>query len=232
MHTVKIKINIPESLDEITLGQYQKFFAISKDFDDNEETIFLQQKMVQIFCNIELSFVAQMRYNDVIDICNKLNNLFAGGDKFIDRFALHGVAFGFIPNLDDMTFGEYSNLDEYINDFETMHKAMAVMFRPIKKEQTNGKYLIVAYDGTGGTCEVMKDAPLSVVFGAMVFFWDLGNELLKATLIYLETIPEVANLVQPDSSVKSGDGTQVFTRSQMEDLKTLKGRQDFRFTNV
>jgi hypothetical protein len=50
-----------------------------------------------------------------------------------------------------------------------MHKAMAVLFRPIKKKQGT-KYLIEDYEGSHKYSELMKEIPLDVVMGAMVFF--------------------------------------------------------------
>jgi len=43
---MKIELTIPTTLNDIKLAQYQKFLSIAKD---NEESEFLQQKMVQIF---------------------------------------------------------------------------------------------------------------------------------------------------------------------------------------
>ena len=48
---MKAKLLVPETLSEITLGQYQKFIKIS---EENENTLFLQQKMIEIFCRIDL----------------------------------------------------------------------------------------------------------------------------------------------------------------------------------
>ena len=48
---MKLTINIPETLNEVTLKQYQKWLKIA---DGKELDSFLQQKMVEIFCNIPL----------------------------------------------------------------------------------------------------------------------------------------------------------------------------------
>ena len=41
---------------------------------------------------------------------------------------MRGVEYGFIPNLDDMSFGEYVDLDTYIGDWQNIHRAMAVLY--------------------------------------------------------------------------------------------------------
>jgi hypothetical protein len=140
--------------------------------------------------------------------------------------------FGFIPNLEDMTFGEYTDLDTYITDWDNMHKAMAVLYRPIKKKGLNGTYEIEEYNGSITYSEVMKFAPLDVCLGATVFFYNLGNELLKATIAYLEKDTEVQNILQNQTSDKSGDGivqSMLLLKEISQDLIPL---QDYRLTNV
>ena len=46
---MNIEINVPSSLSEITLGQYQKFLKIA---ENNQEGNFLDAKMIEIFCEI------------------------------------------------------------------------------------------------------------------------------------------------------------------------------------
>jgi hypothetical protein len=124
---MKLELNIPTHLKEIKLLQYQKFLKIAKE---NEESDFLHQKMVQIFCGIDLKDVANIKRKDVVNITNNLGLLFNTNHKFISRFKIGELEFGFIPNLDDMTQGEYIDLDTYIVDWNEMHKAMAVLYRP------------------------------------------------------------------------------------------------------
>ena len=80
---MKIELTIPTTLNDIKLAQYQKFLSIAKD---NEESEFLQQKMVQLFCGIDLKDVAQIRYKDVAEITANINNLFTKENAFIQRF--------------------------------------------------------------------------------------------------------------------------------------------------
>jgi len=201
---MKLELNIPTELKEIKLSQYQNFLKIVKSNDDNE---FLNQKMVQIFCNIDLKDVAEIRYKDVTDITSNLTNMFdVKQHKFINRFKLGGVEFGFIPNLEDISLGEYTDLDMYIVDWDTMNKAMAVLYRPIIKNGLNGTYEIEEYNGSINYSDVMKHAPLDVVFGANVFFYNLGKELLKSTMNYLENNKEVQNILQSGTLGENGAG--------------------------
>ena len=227
---MKLEISIPTELNEIKLSQYQAFLKIAKDNTDEE---FLHQKMVQTFCGIDLKEVAEIRYKEVIEITESLGKMFdIKNHKFISRFKMGGVEFGFIPNLDDMTFGEYTDLDTYINDWEQMHKAMAVLYRPIKKNGLNGMYDIEKYNGSITYSDVMKHAPLDVVFGANVFFYTLGNELLKSTMTYLENSKEMKDILQQHSSENGGDGIVQSMLLLKETLQTLIELPNYQLTNV
>lgn len=227
---MKLEISIPTELNEIKLSQYQAFLKIAKDNTDEE---FLHQKMVQTFCGIDLKEVAEIRYKEVIEITESLGKMFdVKSHKFINRFKMGGVEFGFIPNLDDMTFGEYTDLDTYINDWEQMHKAMAVLYRPIKKNGLNSTYEIEKYNGSITYSDVMKHAPLDVVFGANVFFYTLGNELLKSTMTYLENSKEMKDILLQHNSEKGGVGIVQSMLSLKETLSNLIELPNYRLTNV
>jgi hypothetical protein len=225
---MKVELTIPTSLNEIKLAQYQKFLSIAKD---NEESEFLQQKMVQLFCGIDLKDVAAIRYKDVAEITVNINNLFTKENRFIQRFKMGGVEFGFIPNLDEMSTGEYMDLDNYITDWDTMHNAMAVLYRPITNKLGN-KYEIEEYKGSITYADVMRHAPLDIVLGAMVFFYNLGNDLLSSTINYLENNQEVQNILNKHNSDNVGDGIQVSMLLLKETLEDLMKFPSYQYTKV
>lgn len=225
---MKLELNIPTHLGEIKLLQYQKFLKIAKE---NEESEFLHQKMVQIFCGIELKDVASIKRKDVAIITSNLGELFNSNHKLITRFKLGGAEFGFIPNLDDMTQGEYVDLDSYISDWDEMHKAMAVLYRPITNK-VGDRYQIEEYKGSISYANVMRHAPLDVVLGAVVFFYHLGNELLKSTVTYLEENLMKMNIASKHNSAKDGDGIVHSMLSLKETLDDLMKFQNFPYINA
>ena len=214
---MNITINIPESLNEVTLKQYQKWLKIS---DGKEVDNFLQQKMIEIFCNIPLKSVLQIKAVDINKICEDITSLFKQEPKFKDRFNMNNKEFGFIPKLDDMTFGEYVDLDTYLADWELMHKAIGVLFRPIifnKKE----KYLIEEYESSDKYD--MTNTTLDIVFGSLVFFYNLRNELQNHILNYLATQEEVELPQHLRDSLQNGVGINPSMGSLMETfLNTMK----------
>ena len=214
---MKVEVTIPTDLSEVTLKQYQKFLKIAENNDDSE---FLHHKMIEIFCGINLKVVPQIKYKDIIDITNLLTDMFNQEHKFFKTFKLGGVEFGFIPNLEDITAGEYMDLDNYINDLKDFHKAMAVLYRPINSKIL-GKYTIEPYLGSDTYSELMRNAPLNVVLGSRVFFYHLGNELLKSTLTYLENNKEAMSILNKPNLDKGGDGiphSMLLLKGMLEDL--------------
>jgi hypothetical protein len=211
---MKVDIYVPTSLSEITLEQYQKFEVLNTE--ENQDTNFLMHKMVEIFCNLDLKDVAKIRFNSVREILSDLNNLFDTKQELITKFTLKGVKYGFIPELDEMTLGEYIDLDENFSSWDTMHKAMSVLYRPITLERDN-KYQIEEYKG-GDNAEEMKQMPLDVVMSSMVFFYRLNNELLQTTLNYLnQELPKGLTTEQRQTLAKNGVGI----KASMESLKGM-----------
>ena len=203
---MKLTLNIPESLSEVTLDQYQQWLKVA---EDKELDNFLQQKIIEIFCGVTLKQVMLIKAKDIESIVVQISELFNQKEnKFIDRFRYQDQDFGFIPKLDDMTFGEYVDLDTYLADWQLMHKAMSVLYRPITFKKKN-QYLIEDYE-TADKYN-MKQMTLDVVFGSMVFFWNLRNELQNHILSYLANQTEVPISQELRDSLKNGAGISQFT---------------------
>lgn len=223
---MKIEINVPDSLNEITLAQYQKFEKLNTEA--NKDSTFLLQKMVEIFCGLELKDVATIKYKSVQLIVEHLNKVFEVKHTLVPTFTLNDVEYGFIPVLDDMTLGEYIDLDESLGDWQTMHKAMSVLYRPVKFKKGH-KYQIEEYKGTNDT---MKQAPLDVVFAAMVFFYNLNNELAQITLSYLEMEANKLTTQQKERLVQSGVGINRSMQLAREMLPNLIQLPNSTFTSA
>tara|TARA_B100001093_G_C26498009_1_gene871993 strand:- start:50 stop:697 length:648 start_codon:yes stop_codon:yes gene_type:complete len=212
---MKLTLNIPESLSEVTLDQYQQWLKVA---EDKELDNFLQQKMIEIFCGVTLKQVMLIKAKDIESIVVQISKLFNQKEnKFIDRFKYQDKDFGFIPKLDDMTFGEYVDLDTYLADWQLMHKAMSVLYRPITFKKKN-QYLIEDYE-TADKYN-MKQMTLDVVFGSMVFFWKLRNELQSRILNYLANQTEVPISQELQDSLKNGAGINLSMGWQMETSST------------
>ena len=144
---------------------------------------FVAQKMLEIFCGVKLTEAMSMRIKDVRAIISHLDEILTQQPQLIKKFSLKGQEYGFIPNLEDMSFGEYIDLDTFLGDWKNMHKAMSVLYRPIK-DKYGERYNIVAYDVVDA--EHLRDMPLDVVISSLLFFYRLGIDLSRLMTDYLE----------------------------------------------
>lgn len=171
---------VPSSFDEITLKAWQYF--ISKGEDTTNEQI------VSIMCGITPKEVLELPnhvYTQAISIIGILLKEAGGEHKLQMKFKMDGVEYGMIPNLDKISYGENKDIVAFLGDWKNMHLAMTVLYRPITK-QSGDTYEIEPYDGKLLDKDKMSEMPLSVVFGAQVFFYNLMNELLRCIPNYLE----------------------------------------------
>jgi hypothetical protein len=224
-------LNIPFSLAGITLGQYQDYLKVLDKWDKEDET-YLSIKILQIFCGLSPEFATSIPLHAFESTIAHVTGLFNEETPLERKFKLTGlnsvgdentVEFGFIPKLDDISFGEYIDLETYLGDWQEMHKAMAVLFRPIYHSKRE-YYLIDKYEGSDKFAQVMKDMPLSVALGATVFFYRLGIKLQKYTLDSLEKDilqGEKTNPLYKQVSEENGDGFKAYIHLHKEMLEGL-----------
>jgi|TARA_R110000851_G_scaffold129113_3_gene261721 hypothetical protein len=164
-------ILVPNNLSEITLGQYQRFARINEK-EENEKV--LERKMIEIFCSIDAENVKKIEYKSLKKIVVLLSDVINKKPELVKRFKIDKQEFGFIPKLDDMSFGEFVDLDTSLADWDTMHLAMGVLYRPIKNKLLD-TYTVNEYKPED---EInMKEMPLDAALSAIFFLIDLGKEL-------------------------------------------------------
>jgi len=225
---MKTELQVPASLSEIPLYKYQEFAKIAK----NSTGEFVDRKMVSIFCDVPMNVVAKIKKYSLDDVVSHLASLFSKDNEMIREFTLKSgkasVDFGFIPDLEDITLDEYADLDSYINEWEDMHKAMAVCYRPITTK-IKDKYLVSEYNGSDEFKDLMKHTPMDVVLSARLFFWNLANELVKSTRLSLVEEMEQEAIKKSSNSLRTGDGTLAFTLSLKEIFSDLKKSDGLEF---
>tara|TARA_R110002012_G_scaffold109528_4_gene253371 strand:- start:338 stop:1057 length:720 start_codon:yes stop_codon:yes gene_type:complete len=234
-----IELEVPASLNSIKLKDYQKFVKIYED-NGGEASEFLNIKMLEIFCNLKYKDVYELPVGTFDGVLNHLGNIMSSNTPLVKRFSMTGsdnvtADFGFIPNLDKMTMGEYIDLNSYFDDISSMHKAMAVLYRPVHKSfKDKEAYRIAKYEGTERFSEIMKDMPLDVALGARVFFYHLGMKLSSHILNSFSKAQQdkTDSLSEEEKKIlqKATDGIHNYTLLQEEMLSELAKRRNLIYT--
>jgi hypothetical protein len=214
-----MKVELAENQSEITLGQYQEFMKLGERKDLNGFEF--SKRKVKIFTGLTYQHISLMKHSDLEDMIRTIDSSLNKEVKFESTFKMNGVEFGFIPNFDDIKAKEYFDLSTYDTEIETLHKLMAILFRPIK-DKVGNEYEVVNYQGSNEWGEVMKRTPLHIVNGALVFFLNLVRELEIYTL--KSTVQQEAKKKQMDT-LKNGGGMRQFTKwlkVRFGSLKPLK----------
>lgn len=193
---MELEINIPTSLNEITLGDFQMYWESEKT--DVDKLTYILKLTPSTIGSLKRKY-----FNELVEI---IDNLLNSEVEFTQFITLGDVDFGFIPNFENISQAEFIDIDENISDISTLHTACAVMFRQIK-ERKGIKYSVVDYNPEYGFDEVMKHLPLGVALGSKVFFWTLGKELSLIIPSYLaEEVIEETNTAQNINSQSVGVG--------------------------
>jgi hypothetical protein len=197
-----MRIILPENISDITLGQYQRYMLLENRTDLTEFEF--EKRKIEIFTGLNRKDIANVRYSDYAEILVQIDKALNQSAEFVPTFKIKDVEFGFVPNLDKITTGEYVDMKKYDAGVDTLHNLMAILFRPIKKKDSFNNYSIIEYQGAEQYANIMKQMPLSIVNGALVFFWNLANELTNYTQRFMEV--EQAKEKSLLNTLKSGDG--------------------------
>jgi hypothetical protein len=203
-----MKIDIPENLNEITIRQ---FFDFVKCTEESSDDAYLRLAMISIFCDVSVEDIKKnLTAKEFAEISNHLTEVIKQEPTHIERFTLQGVEFGFIPNLENITAGEYIELDELFKGKDTYLEQMSVMYRPVVSKHKE-LYRIEPFEDKDKFKDIMEFSPVSAYFGAKVFFCNLLSELLNniQTCLLLQT--EETKVLE-EVLVKSGVGINQFTQ--------------------
>ena len=231
----KFTLEVPTELSAVPLHQYQKYLKVMDDNEGVEDVEFINLKILEIFCGVTLKQAYKLPLAEFSSIISHIVEIFKEDTPLQRDFTLtdpngDSVTFGFIPKLGDITLGEFADLESYISDWQQMHKALAVLYRPVTFRKGD-LYLIEEYNGTDKYSGIMKDAPVNVALGAVVFFYRLGSVLSD----YL--IHSLTHQLKEDQELKNhleqnGDGINQYTQSLEEISQNLKKLRAYRLPNA
>ncbi len=214
---MEVKITIPSKLSEITLRQYKAFLKV-QETETNDKI--LNAQIIRIFCSVPMETVMLLKLQDVNDITETIYDLLEQKPALVSKFKLNGNQYGFIPQLDEMSFGEYIDLDTFIGDWDKMEKAMNVLYRPVLVSLKD-KYSIEDYNID--TSDDLIDMPMDAVLGGIFFFWNLGIDLSTVMMNSLEG-EQAQALMEQQTLEENGVGIKAsmdYLKEILDDLKIL-----------
>jgi len=232
-------LNIPKSLRGVKLHQWVKFMEVYEKNKDNETSEFLDKKMIELLCGVSLKDLALIPIASFDTVLAHLYEVLNTEVDLVSTFKMKGsdgveVEFGFVPNLDKMTYGEWEDLENYIWDNKTIHRAMAVLYRPLVY-QIGGKYRIHPYQGTEFYADLMKEMPVDIALGARVFFYRLVKKSGSYTMDFiLKQYQQEQKEVKDSYShlEKNGEDIKRYMLLQKEMSEELTKLQNSHFINV
>tara|TARA_R110002020_G_scaffold240290_3_gene453053 strand:+ start:10292 stop:10933 length:642 start_codon:yes stop_codon:yes gene_type:complete len=212
---MKVKIQKKEELKEyslitswedVTLEKWLKLVDIDKDSASQEAL-----KTIRTLSDIPNKLIKELGITDVAKIMQHFSRLQEKADMtHRNIITINEIEYGFHPKLDDITLGEYADIEQLIKVGLEEHLAdlMAILYRPIT-EKKNKKYTIEAYDGElTMRAEEMKKMSAQQVQNALVFFWTFVMDLLRTFPSFLmEQAKEMKQKLQMETLQKNGVGS-------------------------
>ena len=230
---MNIEITIPEGWEDVKLGQFMDYMKALKPYEGTPEyEVVKYEKAMNHFCNITTETIRQLPMEYYNGILTEMIKLFEQGEKMslVKHFVVGSTKFGFIPSLDDMSYGEYLDLSTYSKDlWNNAPTVMSILYRPVTKE-LDGKYEIQPYSGTNEDMETLFKSALTmdIAWGAIGFFTILSKDLLKGMMDYsMKTLEKMkSNTLVQETLTKNGVDMSVLQSSQEIISQGLKRLQD------
>jgi len=186
---VATKYELPTSWSEVSLGKYSKLMtALNNDESSEIELIIKTLESLVGISTTQLTKVPLKYLKTAYAELSTLTSTMPSTElkRIID---VDGTAYGFIPDFDELTFGEFCDLDNYLQDsWNNLDKIMAVLFRKVVARDKD-KYSIEEYTmkGIKERRELFNSSlSIDVVYGALVFFYHIGSKHMTTMLSSLE----------------------------------------------
>jgi hypothetical protein len=176
---------IPSKWSQVTISSYQKFML---NYDDKQDDYTKTLNTISAFIGVPFAELEKCKKSDIDKVDEVLAKLLQ--DKTNEElnlvFIINDKEYGFHPNLQELTFAEFVDLDNYLKEpIKNLHLVMSVLYREIVKKKNN-KYTIVDYDSTRciKNAELFKEnLSVATTQGASSFFLIIGKELQKSLLL-------------------------------------------------
>lgn len=177
------EFNLINSWSDVNLDKWAKLVSM-KTKTNSQEAV----ETISVLADMPKRLIKELAIKDVSKILEKIAVMQSQAESKLTKIiTIDDIEYGFHPNLDELTLGEYADIETLINNNieDNLAELMAILFRPII-EKKNKIYTIGSYDAEITIrAEAMKKMSGQQVQNAMVFFWIFGKELLRILPLYL-----------------------------------------------
>jgi len=175
-------IDIPKSLDDLTVGHIMQMNVIIKDekLSDYEKSV----EITSIFAGVSREYLDSLNIDEYSKVSNAVLPLISGVNNFDEKkynpddytiLTLHGVDYALEPDLSNMETGAFIEFITLAEDVENnLHSMMAILYRPLDKVKGN-LYSIAKYTSESDLDKQSREAlfyeemPYSVVRSVVNF---------------------------------------------------------------
>ena len=175
--------NLIKKWSDVTLEIWLKLIEFETGTKTEEAT-----ETIAALSDIPKKLIKELALSDVGAIMNQVGKYQEEKDTSLKQLiSVNGIEYGFHPNLDDITLGEYADIETYIKGGveKNLPELMAILYRPVKQKK-NEVYIIEAYDGDiRMRAEEFKMMSAEQVQSALVFFYTFGKVLCEILPSYL-----------------------------------------------
>ena len=171
-------MKIPRKQSDILVKTYLEYENYIKSLDkDNYDSNEVLKNTVKIFYQLSDEQYNNLTFKNVTDLNQIIVNILKVPQSLVLKFKHNKKTYAINPNFDDLTFGEWVDLD-----CDDILKQISILYRPIKHKLFK-KYTIEPYKADISIYEDMKEwLTLDIYFGFANFFLNLNKELLNYTL--------------------------------------------------
>lgn len=212
--TQSVSIEIPENLSDIKLSAYKKFILMANEENGDEQALYH-------FCGLTPAQQEGMKKKDLDEIRFQIGNVLSEKPALKKIFKFKGKEYGFHPKLEDISMGEYIDLNEYLKEpYKNAERILGVLYRPITKKMF-GRHSIENYDPDKHHGEGFQDLNADIFLGCLLFFYRLETNLQITFLTSLEK--EKKDMINNHISARSGDGMEQYIKLLREISSSLRG---------
>ena len=201
----KTNYNLIKSWDDVTLDKWVKLIS-RKEKTKTQDAL----DTISVLSDIPKKLINELAIGDVAILLKKISDLQAKEDTKLKKIIkLDNVEYGFHPNLEEITLGEYADIETYLKNGleDNLTKLIAVLYRPIT-ERDGKDYSIEAYGISDSRMRAKKFEKMKArdVNSSLVFFWTLGKELSIILPLYLmEQSKAILDRMQENNLQTNGD---------------------------